>query len=63
MNANLIAWIDSHDRPESTVDNGNGTLTVYSVELTWTLAGERDVEIVSNVIPATMAAARDLLGY
>jgi hypothetical protein len=57
--SNLIRWIDSHDRPEPTIDNGDGTLTVFSEAITanGTLLIERDV------ISATMSAARDLLGY
>ena len=55
----LIAWIDGHDRPEPTVDNGDGTLTVA----TTCVAGDGAVFIERDVIPATMSAARDLLGY
>ncbi|MFJ1253405.1 hypothetical protein [Cupriavidus sp. CuC1] len=55
---NLIRWIDTHDRPQATVDNGDGTLTVSSVECRNGIA-----HVVQDVIPATMAAARDLLGY
>ncbi|GJH22479.1 hypothetical protein CBA19CS22_38075 [Caballeronia novacaledonica] len=58
MNANLIAWIDSHDRPEATIDNGDGTLTVSTVCVA---NGASFIE--RDVIPATLAAARDLLGY
>jgi hypothetical protein len=56
--ANLIRFIDSHDRPSPTVDNGDGTVTVSSIECRDGVASE-----VRDVIPATMAAARDLLGY
>lgn len=54
----LIRFIDSHDRPTPTIDNGDGTLTVSSIECRDGIAGE-----VRDVIPATMSAARDLLGY
>ena len=55
----LVAWIDSHDRPQPTIDNGDGTLTVASEYVD--AAGK--VSIERAVIPATMSAARDLLGY
>ncbi len=54
----LMSWIDRHDRPEPTVDNGDGTLTVASV---YCLDGVAHVQ--RDVIPATMPAARELLGY
>lgn len=56
---NLIAWIDSHDRPEPTIDNGDGTLTVA----TSCVDASGRCFIEHDVIPATMSAARDLLGY
>jgi hypothetical protein len=55
----LITWIDSHDRPEPTIDNGDGTVIVASEAI---LAGGQLV-VEREVIPATMSAARDLLGY
>jgi hypothetical protein len=55
----LIAWIDSHDRPEATVNNGDGTLTVASVCVD--AAGV--ITIAHDIIPATLEAARELLGY
>lgn len=54
----LIRWIDTHDRPRPTVINTDGTLTVTSIESRDGVAHE-----VQNVIPATLQAARDLLGY
>lgn len=54
----LIAWIDHHDRPEPTVDNGDGTLTVSSVYV-----GADGPLVGRDTIPATLQAARDLLGY
>ncbi|QNB14283.1 hypothetical protein G5S35_22355 [Paraburkholderia tropica] len=55
----LIAWIETHYTPEPTIDNGDGTLTVASVVV------DRDGKtfIEHDVIPATLQAARDLLGY
>ncbi|MDE1179462.1 hypothetical protein [Paraburkholderia sp.] len=55
----LIAWIDSHDRPEPTIDNGNGTLTIA----TMCVAADRRHFIEYETIPATMQAAREVLGY
>lgn len=55
----LIRWIDSHDRPEPTIDNGDRTLTVASVLVT--SCGV--IHIERQVIPATTEAARHLLGY
>ena len=52
----LISWIESHGNP--VVDNGDGTLTVTSEAV-------RDgvVSLEKDTISATLAAARDLLGY
>jgi hypothetical protein len=60
---NLISWIDTHDRPSPTVDNGDGTLTVHSVVAARDAFGAMYGEVIAEVIPATMSAARDLLGY
>lgn len=57
--ANLVNWIDSHDRPLPTTINSDGTLTVFSVEVN----AEGKAKVISDVIPATLKAARDLLGY
>jgi hypothetical protein len=57
--ANLVNWIDSHDRPLPTTINSDGTLTVFSVEVD----ADGKNNIVSDVIPATLHAARDILGY
>ncbi|MGO4151470.1 hypothetical protein [Cupriavidus sp. YAF13] len=55
----LMAWIDLHDRPALTTFNtADGTLTVTSIECHNGVAHE-----VKETIPATVAAARDLLGY
>ncbi|WP_070106294.1 hypothetical protein [Burkholderia plantarii] len=56
---NLIRWIDSHHPAEPTRDNGDGTLTIASH------AVDRDNRhfVLRETIPATLAAARDLLGY
>lgn len=54
----LVAWIDSHDRPEPTVVNPDGTLTVATVAIK---DGKAFIEY--DVIAATLSAARDLLGY
>lgn len=54
----LISWIDRHDRPEPTIDNGDGTLTVASA---YVFDGAAHIQC--DVIPATMPAARALLGY
>lgn len=53
----LIRFIEDHGNP--VVVNGDGTLTVTSVEV------DRNgvASAVRNTIPATLAAARDLLGY
>ena len=53
----LMRFISSHGNP--VVDNGDGTLTVTSE------AVDRNgvVHFVPETIPATLAAARDLLGY
>ncbi|MCA8266452.1 hypothetical protein [Burkholderia vietnamiensis] len=56
----LIAWIDSHDTVEPTVDNRDGTLTV-ACSCVNVNTGESFVE--HSTIPATMTAARDWLGY
>lgn len=54
--AALMRWIDSHDRPEATVySTDDGTLTVCSALSDGTLIWE--------VIPNSLQAARDLLGY
>jgi len=52
----LIAWIESHGN--RAIDNGDGTLTVTSIECKDGVASE-----VEDVIPATIIAVRDLLGY
>ncbi|WP_321935432.1 hypothetical protein [Paraburkholderia sp. J8-2] len=57
--ARLIRWIDSHDTRAPTVFNGDGTLTVTS---TVVFAGGL-TSIEREVIPATLRAARALLGY
>ncbi|WP_208459045.1 hypothetical protein [Paraburkholderia fungorum] len=57
--ARLIAWINDHDRPEPTLYNGDGTLTVATVAVD--TGGRTFIE--RDVIPATKRAARDLLGY
>ncbi|RQY01114.1 hypothetical protein [Burkholderia stagnalis] len=57
--ADLIRWIDTHDLPEPTVDNGDGTLTVACVMCA---AGQRST-IERSTIPATRKAAHDWLGY
>lgn len=54
----LAAWIDQHDRPEPTVINADGTLTVATVAIT---NGKATIE--RDTIPATASAARALLGY
>ena len=56
--AALIRWIDSHNLPEPTRDNGDGTLTVACVA---TKDGVAFIE--REKIPATRKAARDWLGY
>lgn len=57
--SNLMRWIDSHDRPAATLyDTDTGLLTVASIECRAGVAHE-----VADVIPATIQAARDLLGY
>jgi hypothetical protein len=57
--AQLVEWIDTHDRPLPTTINGDGTLTVFSVEVN----AEGKANVVSDVIPATLTDARNLLGY
>lgn len=57
--ARLIEWINEHDRPEPTLFNGDGTLTVATTAVD--TSGRTFIE--HDVIPATMRAARDLLGY
>lgn len=58
--ANLMRWIDSHDRPAMTLfDTASGELIVSSVSLDG-IGGSFEVQ---ERIPATLAAARDLLGY
>lgn len=57
--ANLMRWIDSHDRPSLTrFDVDTGMLIVSSIEIRGGIATE-----VQETIPATLGAARDLLGY
>lgn len=58
--ANLMRWIDSHFLPAPTrFDVETGMLIVTSEEV------DRNgvVHFVPETIPATLAAARDLLGY
>ncbi|AJW93651.1 putative gp43 (plasmid) [Burkholderia gladioli] len=55
----LVSWIDSHQLPEATRDNGDGTLTVACA----TVGRNGDVTIERETIPATLQAARDWLGY
>jgi hypothetical protein len=56
----LMKWIDSHEpRPEPTIDNKDGTLTVSTA----CVYPGGAIRTVTDVIPATMQAARDLLGY
>ena len=55
--ANLMRFIEAHGNPCSI--NADGTLTVTSEEVS--AAGI--VSKVRDVIPATLRAARDLLGY
>ena len=55
-NPNLIRFIQSHGNP--VVDNRDGTLTVTSIAVDNGIASE-----VKDTIPATLGAARDLLGY
>lgn len=56
----LVAWIDAHDpRPEPTVINPDGTLTVSSL----LLAKGGGAIVERETIPATLSAARALLGY
>ncbi|WP_186101417.1 hypothetical protein [Burkholderia gladioli] len=57
--AELIRWIDSHDLPEPTRDNCDGTLTVACVMV----GRDDDVTVERETIPATLKAARDWLGY
>lgn len=52
----LISWIESHGN--HAIDNGDGSLTVTSIECKDGIARE-----IEDVIPATLPAARDLLGY
>jgi hypothetical protein len=63
--SNLIKWIDSHGTAAPTVDNGDGTLTVSSVCVQTNLPEGHPgrVFVERDVIPATLSAARDLLGY
>jgi hypothetical protein len=55
-NARLIAWIETHDAAV-TADHGD-TLVVRSVAVQDGVAFD-----IFDTIPATLAAARDLLGY
>jgi len=52
----VISWIESHGNHAS--DNGDGSLTVTSIECKDGIARK-----IEDVIPATLGAARDLLGY
>jgi len=65
MHAGLIHWIDNHDTAAPTIDNGDGTLTVSSWVVRTNLPeGHADrVFMDREVIPATLSAARDVLGY
>jgi hypothetical protein len=56
MNANLIRWIETHDAVV-TADHGD-SLTVRSTAVKDGVAFD-----VFDTIPATLSAARDLLGY
>lgn len=56
---NLIRWIDAHQPPSPTQDNGDGTLTVFSAYV----MPDRSLVVEPEVIPATMSAARAILGY
>ena len=58
--AELARWIDSHYPPEPTEVNSDGTLTVY---VSYVDCNTRCSWVAAEVIPATLAAARDLLGY
>ncbi len=55
----VAGWIDMHSRPEPTVINTDGTLTVASV----VRLASGEIVIERETIPATMAAARAVLGY
>lgn len=63
--ATLIHWIDNHDTAAPTTENAAGTLTVSSWCVRTNLpVGHPDrVFMERAVIPATLSAARDLLGY
>ncbi|MFM0257121.1 hypothetical protein [Paraburkholderia sediminicola] len=56
---NLARWIDTHDRPHPTLINSDRTLTVFSVEIDFL----GNAHVISDVIPATLQDARNLLGY
>ena len=56
--ARLIRWIDTHDTRAQTIYNGDGTLTVASPVVV-----DSRLTVEHDVIPATISAARDLLGY
>jgi hypothetical protein len=63
--SNLIRWIDSHNMAEPTTDNGDGTLNV-SCTCVNTHLPEGHAErtfIERSVIPASLSAARNYLGY
>lgn len=64
-NAKLIHWIDNHDTAAPTFENADGTLTVSSWCVRTDLpVGHPDrVFMEREIIPATLSAARDLLGY
>jgi hypothetical protein len=57
--ATEVRGVDGHFGPEPCTFNGDGTLTVAAVA--FDASGRRFVE--REVIPATISAARDLLGY
>lgn len=56
----IARFIDEHHMPRPTEVNADGTLTVYCEEI---VLSTREVRIVAERIPATMAAARAILGY
>lgn len=61
----LIHWIDKHDTAAPTIENGDGTLTVSSWCVRTTLPVDHPDRVFMEraIIPATLSAARDLLGY
>ena len=58
--ADLMHWIDSHYPPMPTEVNEDGTLTVY---VSYVNCNTGASWVAAEVIPATLSAARDLLGY